>query len=66
MLQDEKEDALIEQANSRLERFEREHLSGSIATAPRPIGTPAPVGRPDGHRGLAWPGLITVQQRADP
>ena len=30
MLQDEKEDALIEQANSRLERFEREHLSGSI------------------------------------
>ncbi|MFO7628573.1 MAG: hypothetical protein R6W06_03460 [Prochlorococcaceae cyanobacterium] len=27
----------LEQANSRLERFEREHLSGS--TAPRPAGT---------------------------
>ena len=66
MRQLESEIERLEQANSRLERFEREHLSGSIATAPRPIGTPAPVGRPDGHRGLAWPGLITVQQRADP
>ena len=38
MRQLESEIERLEQANSRLERFEREHLSGSIATAPRPIG----------------------------